>query len=229
MDSGASPWGEIQLEALARGELVYAMNEGWVTLSEGIGYALCWIGLRAWDRDFAFSLRTEPVEGPVSDGVSAEVARDQAVCRSLGDSVLRRFEAVLRQYGVSVNDRRYMQTTQSIKAHLVLARISYGDGLYYFEMRRTGGVHALAVQRDGDRYHLFDCHYGHFRVQGLRNFAGFLDRFLRQADYGRIYDKGTTVAGAGAVARWRVLDIAAAQAVASIARALTRERETIRA
>ena len=229
MDSGASPWGEIQLEALARGELVYAMNEGWVTLSEGIGYALCWIGLRAWDRDFAFSLRTEPVEGPVSDGVSAEVARDQAICRSLGDAVLRRFEAVLRQYGVSVNDRRYMQTTQSIKAHLVLARISYGDGLYYFEMRRTGGVHALAVQRDGDRYHLFDCHYGHFRVQGLRNFAGFLDRFLRQADYGRIYDKGTTVAGAGAVARWRVLDIAAAQAVASIARALTRERETIRA
>ncbi len=212
MESGASPWGEIQLEALARGELVYVMNEGWATLSEGVGYALCWIGLRAWDRDFAFSLREEPVAGPVSDGASAEVARDQALCRSLGDSVLRRFEAVLRQYGVSVNDRRYMQTTQPISARLVLARISYGDGLYYFEMRRTGGMHALAVQREGDRYHLFDCHYGHFRVDGLRTFAVLLDRFMRQADYGRVYDKGTIVAGAGAVARWRVLDDIAAAA-----------------
>lgn len=210
MDSGASAWGEIQLEALARGELVYAMNEGWATLSEGMGYALCWIGLRAWDRDYAFSMREEPVAGPVSDGASAEVSRDQAICRSIGDSVLRRFETVLRQYGVSVNDRRYMQTTQPIDARLVLARISYGDGLYYFEMRRNGGIHALAVQREEDRYHLFDCHYGHFVLEGLRNFAAFLDRFLRQADYGRVYDKGTTVAGAGAVARWRVLDIATA-------------------
>lgn len=210
MDSGASPWGEIQREALARGELVYAMNEGWATLSEGMGYALCWIGLRAWDRDYAFSVREEPVAGPVSDGASAEVSRDQAICRGLGDSVLRRFETVLRQYGVSVNDRRYMQTTQPINSRLVLARISYGDGLYYFEMRRNGGIHALAVQREEDRYHLFDCHYGHFALEGLRNFAAFLDRFLRQADYGRVYGKGTTVAGAGAVARWRVLDIATA-------------------
>jgi hypothetical protein len=213
MESGASLWGDIQLEALAQGELVYAMNEGWATLSEGMGYALSWIGLRAWDRDYPFSMREEPVEGPVSDGGSGEVARDQAICRGLGDSVLRRFETVLRQYGVSVNDRRYMQTTQPVKAHLVLGRISYGDGLYYFEMRRSSGMHALAVQREGDRYHLFDCHYGHFRVEGLRNFAGFLDRFLRQADYGRIYDKGTTVAGAGAVARWRALDIAATATV----------------
>ena len=212
MDSGTAPWSEIQLEALARGELVYAMNEGWATLSEGVGYALSWIGLRAWDRDFAFSQREEPVAGPVSDGASAEVARDQAVCRGLGESVLRRFEAVLRQYGVSVNDRRYMQTTQPIDARLVLGRISYGDGLYYFEMRRSGGMHALAVQREGDRYHLFDCHYGHFRVEGLRNFAVLLDRFMRQADYSRVYNKGTFVAGAGAVARWRALDIAAAAA-----------------
>lgn len=213
MDSGASTWGEIQLEALKRGELVYAMNEGWATLSEGIGYALCWVGLRAWDRDYAFSLREEPVAGPVSDGATAEVARDQAVCRSLGDSTLRRFEAVMRQYGVSVNDRRYMQTTQAIGARLILARISYGDGLYYFEMRRAGGMHALAVQREGDRYHLFDCHYGHFRIEGLRNFAVLLDRFMRQADYARVYDKGTIVAGAGAVARWQVLEKIAAAAV----------------
>jgi hypothetical protein len=233
MDNGAFAWNAVQLDALARGELVYAMNEGWATLSEGVGYALCWIGLRAWDRDYAFSLHKEPVEGPLSDGVSAELARDQALCRSLGDSVLRRFESVLRQYGVSVNDRRYMHTTQSISARLVLARISYGEGLYYFEMRRSGGVHALAVQRDGDLYRLFDCHYGHFRVEGLRNFAVFLDRFMRQADYGRVYDKGTTVSGAGAVARWRVLDNAVAAAAAPppppVDVAPARERQTIRA
>ncbi|MBV9835822.1 MAG: hypothetical protein JO055_15500 [Alphaproteobacteria bacterium] len=229
MDSGASPWGEIQLEALARDELVYAMNEGWATLSEGVGYALCWIGLRAWDRDFAFSVRDESAV-PVSDGASAEVARDQALCRSLGDSVLRRFEAVLRQYGVSVNDRRYMQTTQPVSARLVLARISYGDGLYYFEMRRAGGMHAIAVQREGDRYHLFDCHYGHFRIAGLRNFAVLLDRFMRQADYGRVYDKGTFVAGAGAVARWRVLeDVATAAATPIPAPVESRDDQTIRA
>lgn len=216
MDSGTSPWSEIQLEALARGELVYAMNEGWATLSEGVGHALCWIGLRAWDRDFAFDLREEPVAGPVSEGASAEVARDQALCRSLGDSVLRRFEAVMRQYGVSVNDRRYMQTTQPISARLILARISYGDGLYYFEMRRNGGAHALAIHREGKRYHLFDCHYGHFRVENLRDFAIFLDRFMRQADYGRVYGKGTIVAGAGAVAQWRALDVAAAATAAPI-------------
>lgn len=231
MDKGAYPWGEIQLDALARGELVYAMNEGWVTLNEGVGYALSWIGLRAWDRDYAFSTREEPVEGPVSDGSSADVARDLALCRGLGDSVLRRFETVLRQYGVSVNDRRYMQTTQPINASLVLARISYGDGLYYFEMRRSSGAHALAVQREDDRYHLFDCHYGHFSIDGLRNFAAFLDRFLRHADYGRVYAKGTTVAGAGAVARWRVLDIAAAAKprMPAPAAAPASEQRTIRA
>lgn len=233
MDNGAFPWNTVQLDALAQGELVYAMNEGWATLSEGVGYALGWIGLRAWDRDYASSMSSEPVEGPLSDGVPAELSRDQALCRSLGDSVLRRFETVLRQYGVSVNDRRYMHTTQPISARLVLARISYGDGLYYFEMRRSGGVHALAVQRDGDVYRLFDCHYGHFKVEGLRNFAVFLDRFMRQADYGRVYDKGTTVSGAGAVAKWRVLDIAAAVVAASAPLAVdvapARERPTIRA
>ena len=135
--------------------------------------------------------------------------RDQVLCRSLGQRVLPRVETVLRQYGVSVSDRRYMHTTQPINARLMLGRISYGDGLYYFELSRTGRVHAIAAQREGDRYHLFDCHYGHFRVDGLRNFAILLDRFLRQTDYERVYDKGTTVAGAGAVARWRVLDIAA--------------------
>lgn len=218
MESGTFPWGEIQLDALARGELVYAMDEGWVTLSEGIGYALSWIGLRAWDRDYTFSMREEPVAGPVADGSSAEMARDQAICRSAGDSVLRRVEAVLRQHGVALNDRRYMLTTQPISGRLILARISYGDGLYYFEMRGNGGVHALAVQREGDVYHLFDCHYGHFRVEGLRNFAGLLERFMREADYGRVYDKGTTVAGAGAVAKWQVLDVAAKKA-ASVAAA----------
>lgn len=228
MDSGASAWGEIQLDALARGELVYAMNEGWASLSEGVGYALSWVGLRAWDRDFPFSLHRMPIEGPVCDSATAEVARDHAICRSIGNSVLRRFEAVLRQYGVSVNDRRYMQTTQPIGARLILGRISYGDGLYYFEIGRGGGVHALSVQREADRYHLFDCHYGHFRVEGLRNFAALLERFMRQADYGRIYDKGTTVAGAGAVAQWRVLDMAAAKAPAPVAAPPIRDQQTIR-
>ena len=78
MDSGASPWSEIQRDALARGELVYAMNEGWATLSEGVGYALSWIGLRAWDGDFPFVMQEKPVEGPVCDGGSAEAGRDQA-------------------------------------------------------------------------------------------------------------------------------------------------------
>lgn len=208
MENGAFPWSQVQLDALARGELVYAMNEGWASLSEGVGYALCWIGKRAWDQDFAFAMHGEQ-QGPVSEGAPVEVMRDQALCRSLGQRVLPRVETVLRQYGVTVSDRRYMHTTQPINAHLVLARLSYGDGLYYFEMSRTGRVHALAAQREGDRYHLFDCHYGHFRVEGLRSFASLLDRFMRQVDYGRVYDKGTTVAGASAVARWRVLDIAA--------------------
>jgi len=214
MENGAFPWGQIQLDALARGELVYAMNEGWASLSEGVGYALTWIGKRAWDQDFAFDMRGEP-EAPVSEGAPAEVLRDQAICRSVGQRVLPRVETVLRQYGVAVNDRRYMHTTQPINARLVLGRLSYGDGLYYFEMNRAGRVHALAAQREGDRYHLFDCHYGHFRVDGLRGFAGFLERFMRQVDYGRVYDKGTTVAGANAVARWRVLDIAATAAAAT--------------
>ncbi len=208
MENGAFPWGQVQLDALARGELVYAMNEGWASLSEGVGYALCWIGKRAWDQDFVFAIPEES-EGPVSEGAPAEVLRDQAICRGIGQRVLPRVETVLRQYGVAVSDRRYMHTTQPIDARLVLARLSYGDGLYYFEMNRTGRVHALAAQREGDRYRLFDCHYGHFRVEGLRNFAGFLDRFMRQVDYGRVYDKGTTVAGASAVARWRMLDVAA--------------------
>jgi hypothetical protein len=214
MENGAFPWGQIQLDALARGELVYAMNEGWASLSEGVGYALSWIGMRAWDQDFAFATRGQPGR-PVAEDAPAEALRDQAICRSIGQRVLPRVETVLRQYGVAVNDRRYMNTTQPIDARLMLARLSYGDGLYYFEMGRAGRLHALAAQREGDRYRLFDCHYGHFKVDGLRDFAGFLDRFMRQADYGRVYDKGTTVAGAGAVARWRVLDVAIAAAASA--------------
>jgi hypothetical protein len=229
MDSEAFPWGRIQLDALERGELVYAMNEGWAALSQGLGYALCWLGLRAWDQDFPFSMHEEPVEGPVSTGAPAEVTRDQAICRSFGDNVLRRFEAVQRQYGVHVNDRRYMQTTQPINARLVLGRISYGEGLYYFELRRSGGAHALVVQREDDRYHLFDCHYGHFSIEGLRNFAEFLERFLRQAGYGQTYDKGTTVAGASAVARWRVLDIAIQAPMPTVVTEPPPEQRTIRA
>ncbi|MBX3499016.1 MAG: hypothetical protein KF889_06190 [Alphaproteobacteria bacterium] len=201
MDEAASPWGEIQHDALARGELVYAMNEGWASLSEGTGFALGWIGLRAWDRDYAFSLREKPVRMPVADGGFTELSRDLALCRAAG-GFLARVETVLRQYAVPLDSRRYMQTTRPINAGIVLGRIWQGDGLYCFEIAREGGSHALAVQRSRGTYRLFDCHHGHFAIEGLREFASFLESFLRLADYGRVYTKGTTVAGAGAVA-WR--------------------------
>lgn len=198
MDSGASPWGEIQHDALARGELVYAMNEGWATLSEGVGYALGWIGLRAWGGDHAFSRPADPVDMPVADGGFKELSRDLALCRGAG-GFLPRVDIVLRHYGVPVDARRYMQTTQPINARLVLARISHGEGLYCFEMSRAGGTHGIGVQRGAGVYRLFDCHYGHFAADGLRAFADLLERFLRAADYGRVYAKGTTVAGAARV------------------------------
>jgi len=208
-------WDKIQREARDRGELVYAMDQDvprfdeghmppeWVAAGEHgrcVGFALRWVGLRAWGKDYHHSVISNGAEsGPTADGNFAEVPRDQALSRSITAGFLIRVETVLAQYDVPVNRSRYMRTSQGITAPLVLNRVFAGDGLYYFEMRREGGAHAIAVQRFGHCYRLFDANEGHFVFNGEKRFAEYLPEFLRRTGYAERYVAGTWIAGVSAV------------------------------
>ena len=207
-------WDDIQREARARGELVYAMDQDvptfdeskmpadWVAAAEHgrcVGFTLRWIALRAWGKDYHYStIRSDKDVGPTADGGFAEVPRDHALSRSITAGFLIRIETVLAQYEVPVNRGRYSMTSQSISAELVLNRAFAGDGLYYFEMRRKGGAHAIAVQRSGHIYRLFDANEGHFVFNNSRRFAEYLPEFLKRTGYGKTYVVGTWIAGVSA-------------------------------
>jgi hypothetical protein len=208
-------WDKLQREARDRGELVYAMDQDVPKFDEGhmppewaaagehgrcVGFALRWVGLRAWGRDYHHSAISNGGEsGPTADGGFAEVPRDQALSRSITAGFLIRVETVLAQYEVPVNRALYMRTAQGIAAGLVLDRVFAGDGLYYFELRREGGAHAIAVQRFGHCYRLFDANEGHFVFNGEKRFAEYLPAFLRRTGYAARYVAGTWVAGVSAV------------------------------
>jgi hypothetical protein len=206
----------IQLEALKNGELVYAMDQGLVAFDESkmpdswveagvsgrcVGFALRWIGLRAWGRDYHHSLTSTGAGGigSLATGGFDEVPRDQAVSRANTNGFLLRVEGVLKAYAVPTNRSLYMRTTQVISARIVLDRVFAGDGLYYFELRRDGGAHAIAVQRIGNQYRLFDANEGHFVLNGCARFAEFLEKFLKDTGYSNRYLLGTWVAGVTAI------------------------------
>jgi hypothetical protein len=207
---------DIQWEALKNRELVYAMDQGLVTFDEStmpkswveagasgrcVGFALRWIGLRAWGRDYHHSVTSTGRGGSASWATDsfAEVPRDQAVSRANTSGFLLRIEEVLKAYTVTINRALYMRTTQSITAPLVMDRVFAGDGLYYFELRRDGGAHAIAVQRIGNQYRLFDANEGHFVLNGRTRFAEFLEKFLADTGYAKRYVVGTWVAGVTAI------------------------------
>ncbi len=207
---------DIQTEALKNRELVYAMDQGLVEFDEStmpeqwvsagasgrcVGFALRWIGLRAWGKDYHHSLISAGRDrtGSWATGGFAEVPRDQAASRANTSGFLLRIEQVLKAYGVPINRALYLKTTQAISAPLVLDRVFAGDGLYYFELRREGGAHAIAVQRIGNQYRLFDANEGHFVVHGRARFAEFLEKFLKDTGYAKRYVVGTWVAGVTAI------------------------------
>lgn len=208
-------WDDIQKAAKARSELVYAMDQDvpkfdegnmppeWVAAGEHgrcVGFALRWVGLRAWGKDYHHAVTSEgKVTGPIANGGFTEVPRDQALSRSITAGFLIRVETVLKQYEVPVNRARYSKTPNGITADLVMNRVFAGDGLYYFELRREGGAHAIAVQRFGHCYRLFDANEGHFVLNGQKRFAEYIGEFLTLTGYGKRYVAGTWVAGVTAI------------------------------
>lgn len=208
-------WSEIQKEAMARGELVYAMDQDvpnfddskmptdWVAAGASgrcVGFALRWVALRAWGKDYHHATTSiGTITGPVANGGFADVPHDQALSRGITAGFLIRVETVLKQYEVPINRSRYVKTPDGITARFVMGRVFAGDGLYYFELRRDGGAHAIAVQRIGHCYRLFDANEGHFVVNGQARFAEFIERFLELSRYGRKYVAGTWMIGVTAI------------------------------
>ncbi|MBX3499015.1 MAG: hypothetical protein KF889_06185 [Alphaproteobacteria bacterium] len=200
---------------MARGELVYAMDQDvpkfdesgmppeWVAAGEGgrcVGFALRWVGLRAWGRDYHHTVISNGgVSGPTASGGFAEVPRDHALSRSITAGFLIRVETVLRQYEVPVNRARYIKASYGITAGFVMDRVFAGDGLYYFELRRNGGAHAIAVQRTGNIFRLFDANEGHFVLDGRKRFSEYIGEFLQRTSYASTYVAGTWVAGVTAI------------------------------
>ncbi|MBM3619647.1 MAG: hypothetical protein FJX20_03070 [Alphaproteobacteria bacterium] len=208
-------WDDIQRDAMRRGELVYAMDQDvpgfderqmpaeWAAAGLSgrcVGFALRWIGLRAWGRDYHYTtISSGKDSGPTANGGFAEVPRDQALSRGITAGFLIRVETVLKQYEVPVNRALYMRTERGVSAELVRDRVFAGDGLYYFELRRTGGAHAIAVQRFGHCYRLFDANEGHFVLNGEKRFVEYLTEFLTLTGYAKTYVAGTWIAGVSAV------------------------------
>jgi hypothetical protein len=207
-------WDPLQEKAKRDGELVYAMDQGqtpvladydprpnkelrapgpWGVASSGfcVGLAMRWIALRYQGKDYPFDHRRLLANGEFW----VDAARDQNVSRSTVGPWPIRFERVLRQYGVPV--AASAQHPFAITARLILATIAAGNGLYYFEMRGEQNAHAIAVQNEQGRLHLFDGNEGHFLVKSLDRARYFLTYFLNHApgNYRVKYTKATWIAG----------------------------------
>ncbi|QQS12389.1 MAG: hypothetical protein IPK81_23400 [Rhodospirillales bacterium] len=205
-------WSYVQTTARTGGELVYAMSQSqtdvlnddmpgpWGAAAPAgfcAGLALRWIGLRRAGADYPF----DPATG-VAQGTFWQATRDQNIMvdtRVTGsnpaDVFLPRAEAVLKGYGVVVNRGRYWTSTTGVSAAMLERAVFAGDGLYFVEMRRKGGGHALGLQRAGNEYRLFDSNQGEFVLKGLDAFRRFASWFLKDTGYQGRYTTGTWIVG----------------------------------
>ena len=180
-------WDRVQTWANDEDWVVYAMDQGqtpvladinpgkeeesapgpWGVASDGfcVGLAMRWIGLRYKGQDYPYNPRTR-----VANGEFWEATRDQNISRSTPGPWPSRFRTVMGQYGAPVDLKRCAEKRVPVSAKLLTEAIAAGDGLYYFELRREGGAHALAIESEGGRYHLFDSNEGHFLVKSLDRF-----------------------------------------------------------
>jgi len=119
------------------------------------GLALRRVGLRCSGKGYGYAPKTL-----VCDGLCCEATRGQDIDAPNG--FIGRVEAVLLQYGAVVNRARCYTTLRGVSAEMPANITFAGDGLYYVELVRGGGGHALGFQRDGSAYRSFDGNFGHF-------------------------------------------------------------------
>lgn len=182
---------DVQLAAKRRGELVYAMDQGqtamltqpgpWGHIQSGFcaGLAVRWRSLRHENKDYPYDPRTLELETP-----DWQATRDHNIGKDAHKTGADAYDAMLRQYGMSINPGRISEREGAASGYMLRAAAEAAPGCYFVSLRGARDSHAIAMQNEsGHLFRLFDANKGEFVLKGANRFGEFLDEFLADTLY----------------------------------------------
>jgi hypothetical protein len=196
-------WDGVQTEALKRGWLIYAMDQGqtYVTNTQGpwgsaaLGYCLGltvrWIALRYGGSEYAYDRKTRVLEAP-----DWRTTRDQNIYENsaaMGDFP-EELIPVYAQFGLTLNKGRVTNQSSVVTASMLRAAGGAGEGCYHVVLSREGGRHGVAMHNEGGgNWRFFDPNYGCFWAKSDKDFEKFIGWYLAKTGYGKKYTVGTNI------------------------------------
>jgi hypothetical protein len=138
--------------------------------------------LRYRDDDYDYDKPTMECEMP-----DWQATRDQAQFQVGKDGIDSGLAAALEAYDLTLDDKRKAVARGPLTETALREAVSK-DGCYFvaFNGKDSDGKtigHALAVEKVGAHYALFDANHGHFSVTGAQEFAFFVGHYLQKTKY----------------------------------------------
>jgi len=172
-------------DAMARGELVYAYQQGdddynyndigpWGDVRNGYCAALGfkWIGLRLRSEDLEYDVKTRMA-----------VKEDWRITRlhNLTKMDVVGYDGVLRELGLQ---RLAATSFLGIPSALqIVPKVATAVGCYMLQYKRDGGGHLAAIQVEAKAFRYFDANFGHFVFASKDRFLNWYQDFLTTSRY----------------------------------------------
>jgi hypothetical protein len=196
-------WDKVQKDAKDAGRLVFAMDQGqtavmtqpgpWGNAYSGFcaGLAVHWIALRYSGRDFAYDKKTRVCEMP-----DWRTTMNQNQYEDVDDDNVVKLAAPFANYGLFINMGRVTRLSRALTGRDLRKVGVANEGCYYISLKRSGGGHAVAMQRAaGHDWRFFDANYGEFKVGGRHDFDDFIDWYMDATGYKTRYTASTQIIG----------------------------------
>jgi hypothetical protein len=195
-------WTPLQLDAKAKGTLVFAMRQGQLpigkipivsSLTTGgfcLGLSISWIAAQYDGDNFSHS-------GQVCDWPPIKAALYQVLAGWSDEAEWTdrwKDGGALEQLTLSSGLRGWRFTRPS--ASFIYSIVTKAYGCYGVTLWGPWGVHAVALRHAPDnRMHFFDPNYGHFVVKDHTKLKDFLGWFFSKSDYRKGFADGHAIIG----------------------------------
>ena len=195
-------WDSVQLDAKAKGVLVFAMDQAqtpvltqpgpWGSAYDGycIGLAACWIAWR-------YQGKTFPASGQVCDYPPWQ----STTAQNLSDAMKRvewtdGWKAATASFACTVSTALHASRDRPPSAGFFWSILSKAYGCYGVSLRGASGAHAIALAHDRhNRYHLFDANYFHIMMDSESAFRSYVTRYLDKTGYKTTYNTKCGIVG----------------------------------
>jgi hypothetical protein len=182
-------------DAMARGELVYAYQQGdaeynykdigpWGAVRNGYCAALGfkWIALRLNGKDLAYDVSTRMA-----------VKEDWRITRLHNlTKEANGYDNVMRELGVqrSGAPTSFLGIPSALQ---IVPKVAATAGCYMLQYKREGGGHLVAIQVEAKAFRYFDANFGHFVFTTKDRFVAWYQDFLTRTGYRDRYNVQTII------------------------------------